>query len=458
MTEPESSAAASPRILVVGCGGIGGVVAAHLFEQGHDVTALTTNAVILDAVNAHGFRVRGESSPGTVRGRAVRKLDETHGTFDYVLLATQPPQVEEAAHDALPFLTEGGAMVCFQNGLCEERIAAIAGPERVLGAVVAWGASMVEPGLYDRTSSGGFTLGRIDGAPDPRLDELARVLEAVGPATVTSNLAGARFAKLAINCAISSLGTLGGDRLGALLRHRFVRRLALEIMTEVVLVARASGVRLEKVAGTLDLDWIALTDAERASSGSPGLVAKHALLLAVGARYRRLRSSMLSAIERGRTPAVDFLNGEVATRGEALGVATPVNALLRDTVHAIAERRAKPGMDLLRRFYDDTRVAASAPASSTPRPFVYGGGAASPVAPTVPDAPAPPPGPATTVEAEPLAEALAPAEPARAEPPPELLPEPAAAPPPPEAPPAGAAPAPGTLVGFPPPPKRDGDA
>ncbi|MFS8070839.1 MAG: 2-dehydropantoate 2-reductase N-terminal domain-containing protein, partial [Byssovorax sp.] len=60
-----------PRLLVVGCGGIGGVVAAHLFEQGHDVTALTTNALIADAIDAGGFRLRGDGSPGVVRGRAV---------------------------------------------------------------------------------------------------------------------------------------------------------------------------------------------------------------------------------------------------------------------------------------------------------------------------------------------------------------------------------------------------
>jgi alpha-L-fucosidase 2 len=37
-------------------------------------------------------------------------------------------------------------MICLQNGLCEERIARIAGPERTFGGIVAWGASMVEPG------------------------------------------------------------------------------------------------------------------------------------------------------------------------------------------------------------------------------------------------------------------------------------------------------------------------
>ena len=114
------------------------------------------------------------------------------------------------------------------------------------------------------------------------------------------------------------------------------KKRVLEVMTEVVAVARAEEVHLEKVSGTLDLDWIALTEAERTAAGSPGLLAKHTLLLAVGARYRRLRSSMLSAIERGRAPAVDFLNGEITSRGKEHHVATPVNAAARDSVWAIA--------------------------------------------------------------------------------------------------------------------------
>lgn len=369
-----------PRMLVVGCGGIGGIVAAHLFEQGHDVVALTTNPLIADTINGQGFRVRGEGSPGTVRGCAVRALDPSAPPFDYVILATQPPQVEEAARGVASHLAPEGAMVCLQNGLCEERVAAIVGGSRTLGGIVSWGASMIEPGVYDRTSAGGFVVGRLDGAPDGRLDELARILEAIGPTSVTSNLAGARWSKLALNCAISSLGTVGGDRLGALMRHRHVRRLALEVMTEVVAVARALGVRLEKVAGTIDLEWIALTDAERASAGSPSLFTKHALLLAVGARYRRLRSSMLAAIERGRPPAVDFLNGEVVTRGASLSVPTPVNAAVREQVLAIAAGKAKPSHDLLRSLFQQTRVQG-VPIEPTVAPSVTSPASFSPVHP-----------------------------------------------------------------------------
>ena len=106
--------------------------------------------------------------------------------------------------------------------------------------------------------------------------------------TLTQNLPGVRWSKLAINCAVSTLGTLGGERVGSLLRLRFVRRLALEVVTEAVQLARAEGVQLEKVSGTVDLDWLALAEGERVR-GSMSLATKHALLLAVGARYRRMR-------------------------------------------------------------------------------------------------------------------------------------------------------------------------
>ncbi|MBX3231940.1 MAG: 2-dehydropantoate 2-reductase [Labilithrix sp.] len=353
-----SDVLAASRFLVVGAGGIGGVITASLSEIGHDVTAVTTNQAIHDAVVDRGMKVVGEGAPRSVKAKVslgVAPLIERGEKFDYVLLATQPPQVEEAARQALPLLGDDGAMVCLQNGLCERRIAKIAGDDRVIGAVVGWGATMPEPGLYEKTAAGGFTLGYPAGEPfGSDHDDLVAALEAVGPVETTQNLPGKRWSKLAINCAISALGTVGGDRLGALMQHRIVRRLALEIMTETVHVARKENVRLEKVSGTLDLNWIALTEEEAHAAGSPSLVAKHTLLLAVGLRYRRMKSSMLSAIERGRTPAVDFLNGEVALQGKRHGVSTPVNTTMRDTVWAIADGKKTPGVDLLREVYEAT--------------------------------------------------------------------------------------------------------
>ncbi len=283
------------RVLVMGCGGIGGVVAGHLAERGVEVHAVSRNPKVVEAAAVRGLRLQGEGGrrdvPVTVHLAPPAGL-----SFDYVLLATQPPDVEVAARVAAPFLGEQGRMVCFQNGLCEERVARIIGDRgRVVGGIVAWGALMVEPGVYDRTSAGGFSLGRLDGPVDAPLERLAELLECVGPVKVTNNLPGARWSKLALNCAVSTMGTLNGSTLGKVVRQRAARRLALEMMTEAVQVAKREGVRLEKVAGTLDLEWIALGGSE----GPAALAGKHAMLLAVGAKYRRMRSSMLRAIEAG---------------------------------------------------------------------------------------------------------------------------------------------------------------
>jgi 2-dehydropantoate 2-reductase len=353
-TQGEGPKPIGPRVLLVGAGGIGGVLGTLLATTPARLSVLTSNERIGAALRARGFRLRGDAAARAGSAHEVLSEAPRSADFDWVLLAVQPPQVSDAARAVLEALAPRGQLVCFQNGLCEERLAALVGVERVVGAVVAWGASMVEPGVYERTSAGGFSLGVLPGGDDSRLRELAELLEAVGPVSITDNLAGVRWSKLAINCAVSTLGTLGGERLGSLLRLRFVRRLALEILTEVVEVAGREDVRLEKVAGTVDLDWLSLAAEER-HRPSMSLATKHALLLAVGARYRRMRSSMLAALERGREPAVDFLNGEVVERAARYGIAVPVNARARELVWAVARGEKASSRQLVRELFDATR-------------------------------------------------------------------------------------------------------
>ena len=374
----DMSTSRRPTVLVVGAGAIGGVVTGGLLGAGHSPVALTTNRAIADALRGNGIEVTGASP---FRGRAPAVFTEVPNgadPFDFVLLAVQPPQVEEAARSVAPVLGAHGRVICFQNGLCEDRVAKIVGRQRVIGAVVAWGASMIGPGRYERTSRGGFTVGSLAGAMDESTRQIGSILEAIGPVAFTENLLGARWSKLAINCAISTLGTIGGDRVGVLMRKAFARRLALEVMTEVVNVARAEGVRLEKVAGTIDLDWLALRGLNRKRGGrgarerSPGglheapqvenredlrfgLAARHAVLFSAGIKYRKLRSSMLAAIERGRPPAVDFLNGEIVERAGRHGLAADVNRAATEFVWQIARGERLPSHETLRELYDRTR-------------------------------------------------------------------------------------------------------
>ncbi len=333
-----------PRVLVVGSGAIGGVISTLVAHNNQaDVHVLSRNQTVAETLRTKGFSAIGVGGP--TAAQATIHTTPPDDTFDFILLATQPPSVEAAAQSVLTCLADDGRMVVLQNGLCEERIAAICGPSRTIGGIVAFGASTTTPGVFERTSHGGFVIGRIDGTQDRHLDALQRILMAVGPVKQTDNLLGARFSKLAINCAVSGLGTVAGTALGTMLKDRTARNIALAVMREAVAVSRAEGIALEPLNGTFDLNWVG---DPHASNRGPSHWARHALLLSVGFKYRKLRSSMLRAIEHGRPPAVDFINGEIAARGRALNISTPVNETVTTLIHQIARGEQTASPDLLR--------------------------------------------------------------------------------------------------------------
>ena len=101
----------------MGAGGIGGIVAATLTEIGAAVTAVSTNAEIRAAIDKSGYRVVDEGEERSVRGFVGA---EPEGRYDLCILATQPPNVEDAARTALPHLADDAQVVVLQNGLCEE--------------------------------------------------------------------------------------------------------------------------------------------------------------------------------------------------------------------------------------------------------------------------------------------------------------------------------------------------
>jgi 2-dehydropantoate 2-reductase len=342
------------RFLIVGTGALGSVIAHALTENGFDVTVVVRRAERADTLRSDGIR---EARTGSIaRPRVVLQGLPTPEPFDFIVLATQPTQVQEAIAGLRDLIELGGPVVCVQNGLCEERLIAQIGDNRVIGAVVAFGASSRGDGLCERTRGGGIVIGRTSGTVDPALTRLAVSLSCLGRVRITRNLMGIRWSKLIVNCAVSTLGTIGGDRLGALLKKAYARQLALEIIGEGLNVARASGVRLERLPGTVPLEWLAATVGQPPSVRAVALRwAQHTAALGLGARYRKLRSSMLRAIEGGNPPAVDYLNGEIIERGRRLGVPTPINAQARDLVWAIARGQCPAAHDTLRSFYRGTR-------------------------------------------------------------------------------------------------------
>ncbi len=108
--------------------------------------------------------------------------------------------------------------------------------------------------------------------------------------------------------------------------------------------AAAWDVALEPVGGTLDLARLYVKPERRLQGWRLTQVRQHLLMRAVGLRFRRLRSSMLQSLERGRTPEIDYLNGYVVVRARNKGIRVPINSAITTMVREIAagERRIRP--------------------------------------------------------------------------------------------------------------------
>ena len=118
-----------PRFLIVGLGALGSVVAHGLAMAGFDVTALVRRSDVARVVTTSGLR---ELRTGTLAKPRVfaDKLDSAQ-SFDFVVLATQPTDVEVVVEGLSDVLARGPQVVCLQNGLCEERVATKVGAANV---------------------------------------------------------------------------------------------------------------------------------------------------------------------------------------------------------------------------------------------------------------------------------------------------------------------------------------
>src|SRR6478609_9129974 len=91
------------RVAVIGCGGIGGVVAANLTRAGVEVTPVVGNEDAARAVRENGLRVvelDGQEWSVPAARPPVLALDD--GPYDLAIVATQNPALEGALRAALP--------------------------------------------------------------------------------------------------------------------------------------------------------------------------------------------------------------------------------------------------------------------------------------------------------------------------------------------------------------------
>ena len=296
------------KIAVMGAGAVGCYYGGMLARAGHAVVLIGRPQHVA-AVRRDGLFMDTQSFQEHVPLQASPDASGVQGA-KLVLCCVKSTDTESAAAEMGPHLDPDAVLLSLQNGVDNaERLQALLRHE-VLPAVVYVATEMVGPGHVKHHGRGELVIG-----PSANSEELAKLFaDADIPVEISDNVAGALWAKLILNCAYNALSAITQMPYGRLVQGEGVENVMRDVMQECLAVAQGAGVT---VPGDM---WQAVQRIAQTMAGQ--------------------LSSTAQDLARGKPSEIDHLNGFVLRKGEALGIATPVNRVLHTVVKLLEARSA----------------------------------------------------------------------------------------------------------------------
>ena len=303
----------------MGSGAVGGYFGAVLARAGHNVTFITRGEH-LDAIRAGGLRVESVTSGDfTVEANAVAVPDGSKA--DLALFCVKGYDNETAIATMAPGVGAGTTILTLQNGLGSgDELGRAFGADKVFLGATYIDAMKKSPGVV--SEHGGdcnIIFGTESGEKTPSAVEVLAVLKDAGiDSTLSDKVTVDLWSKLIFICALSGMTCITRGTMAEVLDTPETLDMSWRVMREAEAVGRAKGVGLDDD----------VVDAKMATLQAE----KHDIL-----------SSMKTDLNRGNPLEVHVLNGAVSRMGKEVGVPTPSNSFIADslTVHhnrAMAER------------------------------------------------------------------------------------------------------------------------
>ena len=336
------------KIAILGAGAIGSTIGGFFAKNGVDCTLIDMWPENVQQIRSNGLRVTTMedefvSHPGILH---ISDVYTRGDSYDIVILSVKSYDTEWSTHFIKPYLNQGSYVICAQNSINDDRIAAILGWTRVIGAVVTYGAGIYEPGHVNYTSPrerSPFTLGELNGLITPRINEAVDLLNNVsgGGVKSTSNLWGERWSKLCVNSMANAIAGVTGLKSAELREVESSRHISIRIAAEVVQVALANGVDVQPISGVPPQMFVDAVSDESIMGEVEGILMSGAKEIGIG------RPSLAQDLLKGRKIEVDYLNGYVSKKGSELGIPTPVNDAIRQLAHRVGRKEIEPSVENL---------------------------------------------------------------------------------------------------------------
>ena len=289
------------KIAIMGTGGVGGYYGGLLARAGHEVTFIARGAH-LEAIRDQGLQVKSVYGDFHVAPAQATNKPADVGVVDLVVFATKTYHTDEAAELIKPMVGRDTVVVSFQNGVdAADRIGPVVGMEHLLGGATWLSAAIERPGVIGQYSQfRRVVLGEFNGMVTPRAQAICEVFKSTGASVeLVENVEQILWTKFVFISAISALGSLTRVTMGEYRGVREARLILTDAINEVVVVAQAKGVTLDRDVVSNTLKFI-----DESAAG--------------------IKPSMQRDIEAGRMSELESMIGIVVRLGAKLGVPTPI--------------------------------------------------------------------------------------------------------------------------------------
>ena len=295
------------KVAVMGAGGVGCYFGGMLARAGHEVV-LIARPQHVEAIERDGLRMETKTFDERVRMAASSNVSAIRGA-KLVLFCVKSTDTESAGAQLHPHLAPDALVLTLQNGVDNaERLRAVLPQHAVAAAVVYVATEMAGPGHVKHHGRGDLVI-----EPSGASAAVAQALIRAGvPTEISDNVRGSLWAKLILNCAYNAVSAIAQLPYGRMVQGEGVRGVMRDVVAECLAVASAEGVQVQG-------------DVHAAVAGLAGSMPSQS-------------SSTAQDLARGKRTEIDYLNGLLVRRGEALGIATPANRALWAMVKLIESK------------------------------------------------------------------------------------------------------------------------
>jgi len=337
------------RVLVIGGGGVGSVLAGYLARDGRDVTVADGWFAHIEKIRHSGLVVQAVEGEFVAHPPAIH-FDELagFGCADVIVIAGKSYDTRMLAFLAREHIGAHTVVMSAQNGMNDASVAAIVGDDRMVACVVALGADLMEPGLVRRSSAEdapSIIIGHLAPGRDRSvIERLGDMFSPLGGVKVVDDAWPERWGKLTLNSMSNALAGLTGLWSDRMWSEPLTLDIIIALGHETASLAEAEGIASAPVLGRIPQSLLIAADSVEGDAWAE-VAAEMRAISAERVGKKANRASLLQDIMRGRRTEIDYLNGWIARRGSELGVATPTHARMVDELKSVEAGERPPALD-----------------------------------------------------------------------------------------------------------------